>query len=407
MSRIRSLSLLLALALLGAPAWQDGAPLQILFIGSSYTYYNNLPQMLERLGAAAEPPLAVHTRMVVEGGATLQEHWDGGAARAALASQHWDYVVLQAQSTLGTTYLVEGKERVADNERFVDAAERWVAAIRRAGARAVLMVHWKREASPMRDQQALDAAFVQVARHSGALLAPVGMAWQQVRARRPDLDLYADDGSHPSAAGSYVAACTLYATILGRDPQGLPGRVEGNPVDRDSGEVAGDSVVALVALAHDDAAAIQRAAARAAQQLRSGPAALDPGQVPPIELPQLPAGRPFDDADVVGSWEGEARHYPDFVTWPATMRLEVELRGDGLRARFTLSFGGRPDDIVRTVDLRRDGNVFEFVDPDGPNGGVVRYRGVYTGDALLGIGEILVEDAPIYAIGGWRLTRVH
>ena len=39
-----------------------------------------------------------------------------------------------------------------------------------------------------------------------AEVAPVGMAWWMALAERRDIDLYQADGSHPSVAGSYLAA---------------------------------------------------------------------------------------------------------------------------------------------------------------------------------------------------------
>ena len=44
---------------------------------------------------------------------------------------------------------------------------------------------------------------------------PAGKAWDQVHRDHPDLDLYGPDGSHPSPAGSYLAACVCFAVIHG------------------------------------------------------------------------------------------------------------------------------------------------------------------------------------------------
>jgi hypothetical protein len=38
--------------------------------------------------------------------------------------------------------------------------------------------------------------------------------------RQRGLDMWAGDGRHPNRAGSYLAACTLYAVLTGRDPAG-------------------------------------------------------------------------------------------------------------------------------------------------------------------------------------------
>ena len=44
---------------------------------------------------------------------------------------------------------------------------------------------------------------------SGAAIVPVGKAWRLARKRHPAIDLYVADGSHPSAAGAYLAPDTL------------------------------------------------------------------------------------------------------------------------------------------------------------------------------------------------------
>jgi len=39
-------------------------------------------------------------------------------------------------------------------------------------------------------------------------------------ARQPELNLYAADKRHPSLAGTYLAACTVFAALTGRSPVG-------------------------------------------------------------------------------------------------------------------------------------------------------------------------------------------
>ncbi len=52
----------------------------------------------------------------------------------------------------------------------------------------------------------------------GASVVPVGTAWQKLGAKHDKPVLHAEDGSHPTVAGSYLAACTFYATLFGGDP---------------------------------------------------------------------------------------------------------------------------------------------------------------------------------------------
>src|SRR5437879_10870437 len=54
-----------------------------------------------------------------------------------------------------------------------------------------------------------------------AALAPVGYAWMARLTDSLDPDLWQDDGSHPSVAGTYLAACVFYARIFAQSPVGL------------------------------------------------------------------------------------------------------------------------------------------------------------------------------------------
>ena len=50
-------------------------PLRILFIGNSYTGRNDLPGLLTRLAAAADPPVVIETGRVLANGMALKYHW--------------------------------------------------------------------------------------------------------------------------------------------------------------------------------------------------------------------------------------------------------------------------------------------------------------------------------------------
>jgi PKD repeat protein len=54
-----------------------------------------------------------------------------------------------------------------------------------------------------------------------ALMSPVGMAWKASWEADSTINLWSSDNSHPSLAGSYLAACVFYATILEKNPVGL------------------------------------------------------------------------------------------------------------------------------------------------------------------------------------------
>src|SRR5262249_23463003 len=148
-------------------------------------------------------------------------HWEGSAAHEALNSQTWDYVVLQDQSTLGTKFYFAGDVRVGGDEIFRPYARLWANEIRKHHATPVFYLTWARRNTP-EDQSKLNYAYMRTAKATHSLVAPVGLAWAQVRQTDPAIDLYYEDGSHPSPAGSYLAACAIYAAIFNSNPANLP-----------------------------------------------------------------------------------------------------------------------------------------------------------------------------------------
>lgn len=56
-------------------------------------------------------------------------------------------------------------------------------------------------------------------------IAPVGNAWEAALKADKKLVLHTSDKKHPTATGTYLAACVFYATIYGKSPEGLPGSI--------------------------------------------------------------------------------------------------------------------------------------------------------------------------------------
>ena len=182
--------------------------LRILFVGNSYTSRNQLPRLIADLAAAAERPGRIHTEAIVAGGASLRRHWNAGIALRALSGTRWNFVVLQEQSTLP----LKNPHRYHENVRLF---AREIAA---HGARMALYLTWSRRSAPD-SQDAITRAVRDIATELNALVVPVGCAWQEARRELPHLDLYVEDGSHPSAAGSFLAACVFHCALFDEAPR--------------------------------------------------------------------------------------------------------------------------------------------------------------------------------------------
>lgn len=181
---------------------------KILFIGNSFTQRNNLPGLLAELATARG--IQVEHELISAGGASLRTHWNAGRAAKAIAAGGYDYVVLQEQSTLP----VKNAARMAENIRLFDEA------IKQAKAKTVLYMTWARQHSP-ETQQAITDAYNTIGGELGALVVPVGVAWQSFLAKHDEPALYDRDQSHPTLAGSYLAACVFLITLWKASPMGV------------------------------------------------------------------------------------------------------------------------------------------------------------------------------------------
>jgi hypothetical protein len=193
---------------------RGGASQKVLFIGNSFTARNDLPGLIAKLAAARGRNL--EHRLISAGGASLRAHWNAGEALKAIQAGRYDHVVLQEQSTLP----VKNAKRMHENVRLFDEA------IKAAAARTVLYMTWARQNAP-ESQQAITDAYAGIGRELGATVVPVGQAWQRFLGKHDRPALHDKDQSHPTLAGSYLAACVFLAALFGESPVGIAREVAG------------------------------------------------------------------------------------------------------------------------------------------------------------------------------------
>ena len=172
-----------------AAANPRAAPLRILFIGNSFTYFNDLPAMLEELAKAGGQPVLSWKGVLIPG-ASLEDQWKAGEARRAINREKWDYVVLQQ----GPSASPEGREML------LGYAGRFAKEIRAAGGRPAIFMVWP-SASRTSDFDDVSQSYRLAARQVDGLLFPVGEAWRAAGKRDGKLVLYSGTASirHPRA----------------------------------------------------------------------------------------------------------------------------------------------------------------------------------------------------------------
>lgn len=197
----------------------------VLFIGNSYTGFNNLPQLTKDVALSAGDTLEfdAHT----PGGAQLSQHASSATAIQKIYSRNWDHVVLQAQSQEPSFSQTQVQQMVypyakilCDTIRANDSCTRpifyrtW--GRKNGDASNCGVAPWVCTYEGM--DSALAYSYGKMADDNDAFLSPVGDVWKYIRTNYPSIDLYNPDESHPSLAGSYAAACTFYTIVFQKDP---------------------------------------------------------------------------------------------------------------------------------------------------------------------------------------------
>lgn len=177
----------------------EGKQLNILFIGNSHTYYNDMPFLVCQ--CAEEAGFDCRVAMLAHGGWHLAQHAEEQEVRFNILYGRYDYVILQ-----------EHAHPFAPEKEFLTAVTKLCQWIREAGSRPVLYESWARHDEPEK-QANMNEIYRFAAKETTALIAPVGEKWWDYMQSHPDLEMYAEDGAHASAAGSAFAARQIWETI--------------------------------------------------------------------------------------------------------------------------------------------------------------------------------------------------
>ncbi len=202
----------------------------VLFIGNSYVFTENLPAVLYYL--ALERGDSIYYESSTPGGYTLEGHTTNATTLSKIASRDWDFVVIQEQSQKPSFPPAQvASETFPYAQILVDSIQSNYEC-----TEPVFFMTWGRRDGDLQNCQfypplctfegmngRLRESYLQMGLDNESTVAPCGAAWHQMSLVNNTFwsSLYAPDGSHPSARGSYLNACIFYATILRKSPVGL------------------------------------------------------------------------------------------------------------------------------------------------------------------------------------------
>ncbi len=198
---------------------------KVLFIGNSYTINNDLPQIVKDLAASVGDNLTFQASIIPS--YSLKEHSTNTSTLNLIRQGGWDYVVLQEYSQNPSNLLPWVEENVYPYAQFLDSEINTY----NPNAETIFYITWGRrdgdaERCPYNPAvctyEGMDdltrERYMYMAQAYHAIASPVGPVWRNLRQNHPAIELYDPDGSHPSLAGSYAAACSFYTAIFRKDP---------------------------------------------------------------------------------------------------------------------------------------------------------------------------------------------
>lgn len=188
---------------------------KILFIGNSYTSFNNfndLPETIRQLAESAGVKLDVSA--VIGGGRSLEWHYYNPETIEALQREAWDYVVFQEFST----------RPLDEPEKMFVSGEALFNRVTSKKVQPVLYLTWSRQFLP-ETQPRITKAYIELSRRINARIFPAGLAWHKVIAKNADIGLYDPDQSHPTILGTYLNACTFCSAILDINPEKFTNKI--------------------------------------------------------------------------------------------------------------------------------------------------------------------------------------
>jgi Domain of unknown function (DUF4886) len=204
-------------------------PASAIFIGNSFFYYNNsLHNHLTLLLRSADADYKFRSTSVTISGSGADWHdVDSYFRPGAIGTYSFDAdnnIVFNKNSRLFDLAIMMDCSQCPVHPQlksvFVEYSKKHSGTVRKHGAVPVFFMSWAYADRPEMTGE-LAEAYTRAGNDNDVLVIPVGLAFAKAIAQRPELNLYAADKRHPSMAGTYLAACTVYATIFKKSPVDL------------------------------------------------------------------------------------------------------------------------------------------------------------------------------------------
>jgi hypothetical protein len=193
----------------------DPSSTSYLFIGNSFTYFNDMPKMFDAIATNAGKN--VYVKSNTKGGANFEEHSQRPSVFTSINSHKWDNVILQGYSRefIHSAAHVDSAtiphlNKILDSIYANNPCTNVYFYMTWGYEKGFGAYDYTAKFEGMADT--IHGGYMRIADHYQLPVVPVGKVWKRVK-MGSRANLYIHDKFHPSKKGSYLAAATFFSAF--------------------------------------------------------------------------------------------------------------------------------------------------------------------------------------------------
>ncbi|PID28848.1 MAG: hypothetical protein CSB55_03600 [Candidatus Cloacimonadota bacterium] len=219
-------------------------PKDILFIGNSITYFNQMPQVFEQIADSKNDSVSV--TVYAPGGTGIVHHCEDPQVYEYFRQGNWHYIVIQPGSGESPGYSYEPEITLERINVLLDSIYVYNPCVQVLFYEISYGVWGNSEENVASFIETMDLIlnnFTYWADETRLFFAPVGEAFRASWLNDLDTMLWGSTGDiHPNAKGSYLASCVFYNAVFQRPSSGSDVYASLDPEDALHFQALADSV---------------------------------------------------------------------------------------------------------------------------------------------------------------------
>jgi len=187
--------------------------MKALFIGNSHTYMNDMPYLFQTIYRDSFHEEA-ESVMLAYSGRDLEWH----------RKEYLSYRYQLLYGNFDCCFIQQAAHPFPPEDTTIENGKALIELCRKCQTEPVLFMTWAEKRFPQNQKKMTDT-YMKLGEMTQTKVAPVGVVWQSVREKYPEIELYYKDGEHASPYGDLLIALTLCRTIYPDKELVLPEKI--------------------------------------------------------------------------------------------------------------------------------------------------------------------------------------